>query len=412
MPQRHDVVVVGAGLAGLSCARALHRLGADVVLLEASDAVGGRVRTSIVDGFRLDHGFQLYNPAYPAGSRTFDHARLDLQPFAPGVEVFRDGNWFRLADPRRRPGWGVPAAITALLGRAGAPWELAAFATYTARCATESPDRLRARPDRTMAQALHEAGVGSGAMERVVVPFLSGVFADEELATSRRYGDFVLRSFARGVPGLPAQGMQALPDQLLAGLPQDAVRLGTRVRSVRQGAVGTVAGDVHGRVIVVANADLLHGPTAWSSLTTWWFTAEAAPPHGQGLLVVDGGQDRWLANVAVPTSAAPTYSASGRPLVAASAVGWWPGEHEARRAREETAKLLGIGPDDLDEVGRHPIQQALPRLVPPAHLRQPVVLADGVIEIGDHQDTPSIQGALVSGERGAIAAFRQLYAMA
>jgi monoamine oxidase len=54
-----DVVVVGAGLAGLSCAKQLSGMGRRVILLEASDRVGGRVRTDVVDGLNLDHGFQV-----------------------------------------------------------------------------------------------------------------------------------------------------------------------------------------------------------------------------------------------------------------------------------------------------------------------------------------------------------------
>lgn len=410
MPHRHDVVVVGAGLAGLACARALHRLGADVVVLEADDEIGGRVRTDVVDGFQLDHGFQLYNPAYPAGQRTFDHERLALQTFAPGVEVLREGRWSRLADPLRQPTGAVPAAVASLLGRAGAPWELAAFAAYTARCGRESADALRARPDMSMAEALHKAGVGPGAMERLVAPFLSGVFGDDDLATSRRYGDFVLRTFVRGTPGLPAAGMRALPAQLAAGLPAEAVRTGTRVRYARPGEVGTVVGPVHARVVVVANADLLDSATAWSALTTWYYTLAQDPPHGDRVLVVDGGPDRFLANAAVLTSAAPSYSASGRPLVAASAVGWWPSQADADRSRASAAALVGVDAPDLHEVARYPIRQALPKLLPGTSLRKPIVRDEGLLVIGDHQDTPSIQGALVSGERGAVAAFRQLYA--
>jgi glycine/D-amino acid oxidase-like deaminating enzyme len=408
MPLRPDVVVVGAGLAGLTCARALHRLGADVLVLEAEDGVGGRVRTDLVDGFRLDRGFQLYNPAYPAGQRTFDHDRLDLHAFEAGVEVFREGSWRQLADPRRTVRNAVPSALTAARGQVGAPWELAAFGAYAYRCAVEPPDQLRQRADVPMAQALQEAGVRGGAFERLVQPFLSGVFADEALATSRRFGDFVLRSFVRGSPGVPAEGMQALPEQIAAGLPPGALRLRTRVRSVRPGVVTTTAGEVAARVVVVANADLLDRSTVWSALTTWYFTAEEAPAHGHRMLVVDGGPQRWLANLAVLTSVAPTYSASGRPLIAATAVGWWPAGPEAERARTEAAALLGVSPADLQEVARYPIQQALPRLAPGTGLRRPVVQDDGLVGIGDHRDTPSIQGALVSGERGAIAAFRHL----
>ena len=122
------VVVVGAGLSGLAAARYLTRHGVDVTVLEASNAVGGRVRTDLIDGYRLDRGFQLYNPAYPEGARVLDHQALDLKPFIAGarIVVSRGGRRHieRIADPRRQPSWAVPS----LLARIGSPVSTARFA--------------------------------------------------------------------------------------------------------------------------------------------------------------------------------------------------------------------------------------------------------------------------------------------
>lgn len=60
-----EVIVVGAGLSGLAAARKLGDAGVPVRILEASDGVGGRVRSDVLDGFILDRGFQVFIEGYP-----------------------------------------------------------------------------------------------------------------------------------------------------------------------------------------------------------------------------------------------------------------------------------------------------------------------------------------------------------
>ena len=126
------MVVVGAGLAGLRAAQLLAAAGRDVVVLEAADEVGGRVRTDRVDGFTLDRGFQLYNPAYPEGRMAWPG--LAIQQFSAGVDVVRDGISHPLADPRRDPR-SLPAT-TRSLRALGATRGLGAFGSYAARLGT------------------------------------------------------------------------------------------------------------------------------------------------------------------------------------------------------------------------------------------------------------------------------------
>eukprot|EP00951_Prasinocladus_malaysianus_P008777 scaffold63851_cov37-Prasinocladus_malaysianus.AAC.1 len=96
-----DVVVVGAGIAGLACARALTQAGLSVVLIEAAEEVGGRVRTDEVDGFKLDHGFQIFLTSYPEARSVLDYDKLDLKPFYAGALVHWNGGFHRVADPVR-----------------------------------------------------------------------------------------------------------------------------------------------------------------------------------------------------------------------------------------------------------------------------------------------------------------------
>jgi glycine/D-amino acid oxidase-like deaminating enzyme len=411
-----DVVIVGAGLAGLHAAGLLHEAGVPALLLEAADRIGGRVASDRVDGATVDHGFQLYNPAYPDGQRAFAHADLRLGTFDAGVDVvLPGGERVSLQDPRRALATLPATAVAALHGRAGAPWQLAALAGYAARCAWASPEALAARPDVAIGEALRVAGVRGAALDRVVRPFLSGVLADDELVTARRVVDPLLGAFVRDTPGLPAEGMAALPAALAARLPVGAVRCSTRVLALRPDGVATEGGVVRARVVVVATAApaaavLLPGLAvpAMRALTTWWFSTAALAPGHHRRLLVDGRPGRSLANVAVVSDAAPAYAPPGRSLVAASAVGHLPGDAAARAARAQTAGLLDVNPGDLHELARHPIADALPGLEAPTRHPLPVALGDGRFVIGDHREGPSIQGALASGRRGAAAVLRHL----
>ncbi|KAJ6302053.1 hypothetical protein OIU77_016201 [Salix suchowensis] len=97
--QKTGVIVIGAGLAGLAAATRLNSQNIPFVLLEASDAVGGRVRTDVVDGFLLDRGFQIFITAYPEAQKLLDYQALELQKFYSGARIYFDGQFHTVADP-------------------------------------------------------------------------------------------------------------------------------------------------------------------------------------------------------------------------------------------------------------------------------------------------------------------------
>ena len=410
------IVIVGAGLAGLAAARHLTTHGVEATVLEGSDAVGGRVRTDVVDGFRLDRGFQLYNPSYPEGARVFDHRALDLKPFVAGARIVTDRGGRRrvqrVADPRRKPSWAVPS----LLARIGSPVSIARFGAYAASRAVLSVPSLLRDPDVTSEEALRRAGADNTLMETVLRPFLSGVFLDAELRTSRRFLDVVLKSFVRGTPSVPALGMQRLPEQLAAGLD---VRFGHRVSSVSVRSVDVAGGDVHSAdAVIVATdpataADLILDVVApeANSVTTWYYRPTCAPEEladGEPVLVLDGSRRGPLVNTVVMSHAAPDYAPPGSALVAASALGVWENPKQDKAVREHLAWLYGVPTKDWELIASYPIPYALPAMPVPFELKRPVRTQQGVYVAGDHRDTSSIQGALVSGRRAAQAVLKDL----
>jgi phytoene dehydrogenase-like protein len=411
-----DVIVVGAGLAGLACAVRLRERGLDVVVLEAADGAGGRVRTDLEQGFLLDRGFQVLLAAYPHTARLLDLDALRPRAFLPGALVFAEGRLHKVADPLRRPADG----LRALGGGVAGLRDLPALLRLARRLRAGSLRELWSRPERTAEAALREAGISDRLLERFFRPFLGGIFLERELRTSSRMLDFVLRMFARGPAVVPEAGMGAIPAQLAARLPEGAVRLGAAVTELDGEAAVLGARDerVTGRAVVVATdgwraAELLpelESPAACAQTTLYW--AADRPPVAEPILVLDGEGRGPVNNAAVMSEVAPTYAPPGQALVAASLVGSVDPVDgvviEGVRAHLER----WFGPDVATWrlLRSYRIHRALPGQAPPAldPPARPVQLGPRRFVCGDHRENGSIEGAIASGERAAAAAARAL----
>ena len=221
------VVIVGAGLAGLSCAVALHEAGVDVVVLEASDGVGGRVRTDRIDGFLVDRGVQVALTAYPELVRQFDLDALELQRFDPGALVWRQGKGSAVSDPFRLP----TTTVSTLLSPIGSVGDKLRIARLRARLRRVDPAQLLAGDDVTTVTALRGAGFSETVIQRFFRPLVGGIQLDPDLGDSRRMFDVIFRMLADGDAAVPAGGMQEIPHQLASQLPAGTVRLGATVAS-------------------------------------------------------------------------------------------------------------------------------------------------------------------------------------
>jgi glycine/D-amino acid oxidase-like deaminating enzyme len=384
-----DVIVVGAGMAGLSCARHLVAAGRTPVVLERSHTIGGRVRTDAVDGFLLDHGFQVLPLAYPEARATLEFDRLGLGLFERGAIVRVEGRFRRLADPRHAPVRSLRALAGGVVG---------------VRDGAAVMRLLRGSGDETTSwEALRRAGVSRATLETFFAPFLRGIFLEERLTTSSRFLDFVLQAFADGPAALPAGGMGAIAVQLGEGL---QIRRGTSVATVGPGAVSLESGEqLHAGAVVVATSGILDEPRhGWNGVTCIYYDAPSSPLPGPWLVL--NGEGGPINNLCVPSEAAPGYAPPGRSLVSVS--------------------VLGSGEPDLDAVGRqlhgwfgatvaewrHLRTYRIPRALPayPAGGFQPLpaLLAEGLYACGDHREHPSLNGALRSGRLAAEAVLADL----
>jgi phytoene dehydrogenase-like protein len=413
-PVSVDVVIVGGGLAGLAAARRLDRAGVNWLLVEAADRIGGRVATDVVDGWRLDRGFQVLNTAYPRVPALVDVDALDMRYFTSGVLVRRGPALHRLENPLREP----RSSLRTLTSGVGSLADRLKFAALATRYATFPPARLLDAPEMTTQEALRAAGLSHRMIEEVLRPFLSGVFADRSLDTSSHVLAMVLRSFARGRIGVPATGMAALPAAVAGPLPYPQLLVGARTLSVSPGVVVTDGGELRCRAVIVATdpataATLLPRLPVpdMRGLTTYYFGADHAPID-EPTLLLDGDRREIVANTVVMSNAAPEYAPAGKSLIAASSVGVSaPSGASEAVIRVELARMYGVPTDDWELLSVVTLPQALPAAnVPQARLRKPVALGDGLFVAGDHRDSPSIQGALAGGWRTAGAVLASLRA--
>src|ERR1039457_6565478 len=426
------VVVVGAGLAGLAWASDLAAAGATVRVLEAGDAVGGRMRTDRQAGFLLDRGFQVFNTSYPQVKRRMDLRALQLRAFTPGMLLHTSRGRVRFTDPTRQP----RQAADILTGRLAGPRDLAALTLLTARDMFGPVSRIKRGRDQSTLAALRRAGISGALIDQMLRPFLAGVFLEDELETSSRFFHLVWRSMLRGTLCLPGPGLQAAPgrlpaprprapsrrarqagpEQLAASLPPGTIRLETPVSQLT--GEGVLLGDGSERpagTVVVATgaataARLLPGLNvpATRTVTTLYHAAPASPLTEPTILV---DSEREILNTSVLSEVTPGYASDGRALVSTSVLGTGdtsvldtrvegPGGLEAA-VRGRLAIMYQTDTSGWEHLASYTVEGALPVMAAPYPLTRGSRVGPGRYVCGDHRATGSVQGALASGARAA-----------
>ncbi|MFD4757681.1 NAD(P)/FAD-dependent oxidoreductase [Streptomyces sp. NPDC058439] len=414
---RHaDVVIIGAGIAGLSAAHRLTSAGVNVSVLEAGPRVGGRMTTAETDGFLLDHLGPLLSTSYPELRLMPALDGLVLRSFAPGVLVHSEGRRYRTGDARGARGAFKAARALASAPHTpmGGPIDQARLGAALARLAATPAARILARPEQTALAALSRRGLTARTVNGFLRPLLTALLSDPQLTTSSRCADLTLRDYARGRLCVPEGGSARLPEMLAATLPPGTVRTGVHVTAADITSVRTKEhGELGCRSLLLATgagaaAELLPGLRVppFHPVTVLHHTAPAPPPTGASLLL-DADRSGPVAHTAVMSAVDPSRAPHGRTLISSTVLGAPPADLD-RTVRAHLAALYGTPTDDWELLAAHHDPEAVPAMPAPHDLRRPVRLLAGLYVCGDHRDTSTVQGALFSGRRAAEAILTDL----
>jgi len=382
MSDSSDVLIIGAGLAGLSAAITLQVAGRNVRVIESSDRPGGRVTSDLIDGFICDRGFQLINSKYPALIDLDVIKEIDFIQAPRVIEIALGNDRRALGDPRVAP-W------TALDKATGTIPEKLTLLRFLA----SSP-----KENQSVEDVLKAAGT---TYVRVLRPFLQGVFLTDPKNVDARYGKSVIKSFVTGSPGVPRKGVGELSKALAARI--SPITYGVQVDSLEGKIVKTSAGDFKASTIIVATdattATQLLGlpevPRMAGCIT--WYHAVANNPSGNGRLIVDGQNRGPIINSIVMSDISSSYAPLGQHLVSTT-TDLGATESDVRR---HLAIMWGISTHDWQLIAKYEIPAALPIHNVGRALTQTVKVSEDLFVAGDHRAVPSQQGALFSGRLAA-----------
>jgi len=408
--QHREIVIVGAGIAGLSCARGLQQKGHDILVLEAAPEVGGRLQTDRRDGFLLDRGFQVLQLAYPQARDLLDYDALELRRFPPGARIRADNRFHVLADPLRKPRYLLQTVFSGI-GSVADRLRLAQLVREVCR----PPLEELFDQEETMARDfLVSYGFSTGMIDRFFVPFLAGICLDPQIRVTNRFMLFVLRMFAQGDVAIPARGMGEIPKQLAEDLPEHSIICNAPVELLQGRRVILSDKSVYrAEVIVLATPEpetvRLLGKDAereaCRELCLYYVADE--PPVDEPFLILNGEKGGLINSVNFPSMISPDYSGSGETLVSAVVPG---SLHEDIRAidrdvKRELKERCGPPVESWRQLHQYEITHALPRPVPPSPnpFRFKPQLGDNLFHCGEYTTMPSIQWALYSGDRTAEA---------
>ena len=395
------VLIVGAGLSGLACATTLKNAGVPFLLLDRSERVGGRVQTDDVSGYRLDRGFQVLLTAYPEARRFLDFEKLDLQACYPGSKVWYRGQFHQVSDPFRHPWAGVKSLVTPI-GSLGDKVRVGLL-RMGFLSGKSMPDDL------STIEALRKWGFGPSMIDRFWVPFMRGVFLENELNTSVRKFEETFRFFSKGDTVLPRKGIGEIPAQLASRLPASCMILGTEIAHAQARKVYAKNGEVwEGAAVVLATEreqalKLLGGNSGkgeWNAVDCLYFSLPRAfLPSEDPILYLDGSGEGPVNNLTFVSNISDC-APKGQALVSMSVIGRKDqsiGEI-TEDARRQVRKWFGESVKHWNFLDAYRICHAVPSC--PSPLRADPMFTE-VYRCGDYLGLPSIDSAMRSGRETA-----------
>lgn len=399
-----DVIIIGAGLAGLSCARILQKHPINYLLLDGAEKVGGRIRTDVVEGFHLDRGFQVLQTAYPDAKQILSYSGLDLKSFFPGAMIRYQGRFHRLADPFR----DLYTAAKGLFSPIGLLKDKLLVGILRMQVVLGTLEKLLQKPEVTTLQRLKTFGFSDVIIDRFFRPLYSGIFLENELSTSSRAFDYNFRMISLGDICLPSEGMEAIPRQLLAMLDPARIRLNSKVVSISENKVILASGETLTAPKIVLAVDQtqackLQGINAIPKtrmVTTLYFAASNAPTSAP-ILFLNAESAGPVINMCVPSNVCKNYAPEGKALISCSVLGcdFVSDDVLIQKVLEQMKQWFGNEVDAWNHLRTYKITNALPLQVAPLLnvSSTTIQVQKGLYQCGDYGGIASIQTALQSG---------------
>ncbi len=398
------ITIIGAGIAGLTCAKYLKDKGIEVLILEASEAVGGRVRTDIVKGFKLDRGFQVFLTSYPEAEKLLNYNDLRFRLLPSGARIRSGSDFFVMPNPLKN----ILTAPEALFSPAGSLFDKIKILQLNleTRNAAE-PNSSNQSPDEETMSFLKYYGYSDTIINRFFVPFFRGVFLEKELKTNSSFFKFLYSMFAKGDVVVPENGMQAIPEQIASQLSPNQLRLNTPVKKIAGKTVYLENGEtVEAEKIVIATdantaAKLLgeESKVEFNGTTCLYFESDKSLKlSGEPYLIINSNENELIDHILPISGVAANYAPAGKTLISVNIVGTK--EFSERNVQAELVKWFGTE-NDWRHLRTYRIPEALPQFFQDSASENNLKISDFIYRCGDYTAYPSLNAAMKTGREVA-----------
>lgn len=401
------IIIIGAGVAGLTCAKYLKDRGIQSLILEASDGVGGRVRTDVHEGFLLDRGFQILLTAYPEAQKLLNYETLDLKAFKSGAMI-RDAqrnDFSILANPFKEPS----QIMSSMFSKVGSLTDKLRVLRMVMDTNNVQEEVFENEAISTL-EYLQNYGFSDEMIYDFFKPFFGGVFLENDLLTSANFFKYTFGKFYEGDAVLPAKGIQQIPEQIAKMLYIGTVKLNTKVVRIDGNRVYLENGDrLYGEKIILATdgfqADKLLGRNAYrkfNSTTCTYFSADKSPLK-EKMLALNPNRASMVHNMCVPSDIAPPYAPAGKSLISVSTQGFdlYDEKELAKNIKRELTEWFGKETETWQHLRTYHIPQALPSYLNSENNAQSLQLSDILYQCGDATAYPSLNAAMATGRKVA-----------
>ncbi len=404
-----DVIIIGGGIAGLCAAKVLKKSGKKIKIIEASDEIGGRVRTDHVDGYLLDRGFQVLLTAYPEAKHFLDYKALDLKAFQPGAIILNEKGSTKIGDPMRAPS----TLFQTLSSPVGSFGDKLKMLSLKLNLKVKTLEQIFGNPENTSISYLQEKGFSPKVIQQFFQPFMTGIFLEPELQTSSRMFEFVFKMFSEADTCVPAKGMGQISIQLGQDLQTQELQLNTSVMQIENNVVHTNSGEKYSAKNILIGTDAGRIPRPFNknqvqkkSVTTLYFTANEAP-FKIPIIALNASKKKIVNNIAVMSQISKSYAPEGQALICVSVIGFEPVIETSTLIQQVIEELKFWYPRAIHwkHLKTYTIDYALPKDESVNHnLKiEQIKLRENLFICGDHLLNGSINAAMKSGRLAAEA---------